>query len=1092
MSVFDISTFDMNTVGAAFLWCAIQVTLFAAVGLTIYSLARRVSLHSGAAVVTGSLLIVLALSAMALSPWPNWTPIATHTEERPTEVEPVETVAIETTAPPPSARLMDNGQTPVNTVPIGREGDSPESDEAASDGGAIPWAPLARTLWDELHETPARPVASGVTPLAEQAWAWRAFMAIAFLSATTLGVLRFVVGWLAVGRLRRRSHLLRDAELTELVDVLQAELGCTQPVALRESSALVTAATVGWRRPVILLPIQWRNWSKLQRQAVLAHELAHIRRGDFLTYMLARIGLAIHYYHPLVHWLVGRLRLEQELVVDADAAALLGGRRAYLITLAELALAQPSHRLGWPARTFLPTRGMFLRRIEMLRNKRQLESSSSARARLARWCMVSVLVVAGIAAAGLRGVAEDVGQDGGGLSGQAGVAEPVSAKAKAPAAIEFRLVENEPGEGLAKVLLPTDKKTVYLHPRAVLTQEHVAGAGLGVDNNGRPGVNMEFTKAGGRILAKVTSENIGKKLAILVEGKVISAPTIRTKIGTRVLIAASPAEVKRIVEIVCAATGAAKPIPARTDPRPGARRPGVVLSSDDSKATGKDPTPTYSDNRKPSGKDTAAKPRPLDSIVWDNPRRGWQVGAKLLSTGDQFKVGDSVVVQYLLKNVTTERRTVVLRQIESTHPTLGGDNRISVNISGSSENRHQHTLAPGAIMEKRQYRIALNTQGILPGVYTLDTQPVFWQVNEEQPDIGTGIGRHVPIRFEVSDPARETYLAYSKPPLVENPAETIYWGKRVGGLTVGMRLPKGRMRWTNESRIGGELFIRNVSWQSISLTYQVPPTEEWNMHVQTKDGKAVQLDRVWVHFIRRAVTRSLTIKPGEQVFLTDQRQVHGPTIQVTKAARPLKAGEPARLTTKQGSYIWRAYITVTQKKAPDLTMIIGSGAVPFEIVSAAEPPNEIGAIKATTRPTTQPTRRVAVTVRQSPQPRFDAVLWRDEREEEKLAEFDKLDNKILLANGMPYWYCDAKLDARFAVTPPHEYVVRLELIDKKGNVMAGDDVELTPTGISTKPLQPIARTLKFRLTPRHKQADAADFWGYRLTVVATRIAPSAT
>jgi len=309
----------------------------------------------------------------------------------------------------------------------------------------------------------------------------------------------------------------------------------------------------------------------------------------------------------------------------------------------------------------------------------------------------------------------------------------------------------------------------------------------------------------------------------------------------------------------------------------------------------------------------------------------------LLSTSDKFKVGDSIVVQYLLKNVTKERRTFVLRQIQGTHPTMGGDSRISMNIMGSSENRHQHTLAPGAVMEKRQYRVALNTQGMLPGVYTIDSRSAFWQVKEEEPNTATGIGRYLPIRFELSDPARKTPIVYSKPPPAKNPADKIFWGKRVGGLIVGMRLPKGRTRWTSDSRIEAELFIRNVHREPISLTYQVPQTDEWNMHVQTKDGKGVMLGRVWHTGIRRAVTRSLTLKPGEQVPLTDKRRDPGPTIQVAKAAKPMKHGEPARLTTKQGSYAWRAYITVTQGKTPDLTMVIGSGPVPFEIAPADRP-----------------------------------------------------------------------------------------------------------------------------------------------------------
>jgi hypothetical protein len=226
---------------------------------------------------------------------------------------------------------------------------------------------------------------------------------------------------------------------------------------------------------------------------------------------------------------------------------------------------------------------------------------------------------------------------------------------------------------------------------------------------------------------------------------------------------------------------------------------------------------------------------------------------------------------------------------------------------------------------------------MLPGVYTLDSRSPFWQVKKEKPNGATGIGRSLPIRFELSDPARETFIVYSKPPVAKNPTDKIYWGKRVSGLIVGMRLPKGRTRWTNESRIEAELFIRNVNRLPISLTYQVSPVDEWNMQVQTKDGKGVMLGQVWNTGFRKRVTRSLTLKPGEQVSLTDKQQARGPTIQVAKAAKPMKHGAPARLTTKQGSYTWAAYITVTQKKAPDLTMVVGSGPVPFEIAPAADP-----------------------------------------------------------------------------------------------------------------------------------------------------------
>ncbi|MBT3201518.1 MAG: M48 family metalloprotease [Phycisphaerales bacterium] len=437
----------------------------------------------------------------------------------------------------------------------------------------------------------------------------------------------------------------------------------------------------------------------------------------------------------------------------------------------------------------------------------------------------------------------------------------------------------------------------------------LADAYTGKDAQGKPMIMVKFDKNGAKMFERLTKSNRGNTLAVIVDGKVLSSPVIQAVISTHAVI-----------------TGTFTDQQAKNLAR--ALKTGMAPS--------KIPVVDLADAKPPAAEKTTApkataKKRPVDSVVWDKPRRGWQAGAKLLSTSDKFKVGDSIVIQYLLKNTSAEKRTFVLKQIEGTHPVLGGDNRISLNIMGSSQNRHQHTLASGQVMEKRQYRVAFNTQGMLPGVYTFDSRSAFWEMKKDEPNTATGIGRYIPIRFVLSDPTRKTAIVYSKPPLAKKQAENIHWGKRVGGLVVGMRLPKGRTRWTNESRIEAELFIRNVSPDSISISYQAPAEDEWNMQVQTKDGKGVMLGRMWNTGIRRAVTRPLTIKPGGQVALTGQRKDSGPVIQVAKAAKPMKYGAPARLTTKQGSYKWSAYISVTQKKTPDLTMVVGSGPVPFEI-----------------------------------------------------------------------------------------------------------------------------------------------------------------
>ncbi|MBA3312840.1 MAG: DUF1559 domain-containing protein [Planctomycetaceae bacterium] len=126
--------------------------------------------------------------------------------------------------------------------------------------------------------------------------------------------------------------------------------------------------------------------------------IAHVKRRDYLTAIASQAALAVHFYHPLLHWLAGRVRLEQELAADALAATVSGGRAAYLRTLAELALRRSDGRVAWPARAFLPSRRTFLRRIEMLRDPRLPVDRPAPllRAATAGCLLVFSLVVAGV------------------------------------------------------------------------------------------------------------------------------------------------------------------------------------------------------------------------------------------------------------------------------------------------------------------------------------------------------------------------------------------------------------------------------------------------------------------------------------------------------------------------------------------------------------------------------------------------------------------------------------------------------------------------------------------------------------------------
>src|SRR5207249_2994090 len=117
-----------------------------------------------------------------------------------------------------------------------------------------------------------------------------------------------------------------------------------------------------------LLPEDWLTWSESECRAVLAHELAHIQRGDYTSMFVAQFITAFYWYHPLVRWLIRQLRCGQELAADALAVRCVGSSRDYLRTLCRLALHQEGAGLPAPARMLLTPEIPLTRRIAMLRD----------------------------------------------------------------------------------------------------------------------------------------------------------------------------------------------------------------------------------------------------------------------------------------------------------------------------------------------------------------------------------------------------------------------------------------------------------------------------------------------------------------------------------------------------------------------------------------------------------------------------------------------------------------------------------------------------------------------------------------------------
>ncbi len=104
-------------------------------------------------------------------------------------------------------------------------------------------------------------------------------------------------------------------------------------------SALVQAPTVvGWLRPIVLMPVGALAGLPAEHvEMLLAHELAHIRRHDYLVNILQGVAEALLFYHPAVWWISGHLRAEREVCCDDIAVAVGGDALTYACALASLA-----------------------------------------------------------------------------------------------------------------------------------------------------------------------------------------------------------------------------------------------------------------------------------------------------------------------------------------------------------------------------------------------------------------------------------------------------------------------------------------------------------------------------------------------------------------------------------------------------------------------------------------------------------------------------------------------------------------------------------------------------------------------------------
>jgi uncharacterized protein (TIGR03435 family) len=224
--------------------------------------------------------------------------------------------------------------------------------------------------------------------------AWLAQMQLWALPVWSVGVLLFSVR-LALGcthafALGRRGDPA-DEPVLAIVRAVGRRMGIGRPVRVLMSSLTDGPSVLGWLRPVLLLtPATAMGLTPSQLEAVIAHELAHIKRHDSLINVFQIVAETLFFYHPAVWWTSSRIRLERELCCDDLAVRSCGDPLLYARALTTL----ETQRATTPAMVMAAAGGPLLYRIQRLLGVATREDTS-------RWPGVLALCVV-LACAGLN------------------------------------------------------------------------------------------------------------------------------------------------------------------------------------------------------------------------------------------------------------------------------------------------------------------------------------------------------------------------------------------------------------------------------------------------------------------------------------------------------------------------------------------------------------------------------------------------------------------------------------------------------------------------------------------------------------------
>lgn len=252
-------------------------------------------------------------------------------------------------------------------------------------------APPLQVVLPVVAEQPAStsaPAAVAVNPGFPD---WRVVGAAGWLVVVLVLCGRMILGYFFARRLFRRGV---PVELPPAV----AEFAGRSRYEVREAASISVPLTLGWLRPIVLLPAGWRNWDRAKLRAVMAHELAHVRRSDWLIMLLASLNRCVFWFHPLAWWLERRLGTLAEEACDDDCLLALDNREQYAQALLEMAAAvrNGQGRLGWEAMA-MARASQVRKRLERVMDETRKVLPGLSRARWSAAALCAAPLVCGLA-----------------------------------------------------------------------------------------------------------------------------------------------------------------------------------------------------------------------------------------------------------------------------------------------------------------------------------------------------------------------------------------------------------------------------------------------------------------------------------------------------------------------------------------------------------------------------------------------------------------------------------------------------------------------------------------------------------------------